>query len=251
MALSCFFKFQSEIRNLTVPKGLNNPFKNEYSPLIKTAATEFQDYIRSQMPLWEHNFDTDKGKMFGVLVVKDHEGKLGFLGTISGKLKGSKSSEKFVPSVFKDDTDDYFINKGMKELSAMGLEIKNTESSKKANELIEQRKEKSNALQKRLFDNYIFLNLKGKKKSVSQIFADSIHQNPPAAAGECAAPKLINYALENNFELIEIAEFWWGKSPKSEEREHLGFYPACKNKCRPILEFMLDDDQLFTSAKID
>ena len=36
---------------------------------------------------------------------------------------------------------------------------------------------------------------------------------------------------------------------KSKEREHLKFYPACKNKCRPILEYVLDDTGLFEKAQ--
>lgn len=36
-----------------------------------------------------------------------------------------------------------------------------------------------------------------------------------------------------------MAEFWWGKSPKSEVRKHKQFYPACMGKCEPILKHML------------
>ncbi len=39
---------------------------------------------------------------------------------------------------------------------------------------------------------------------------------------------------------LAIAEFWWGSSPKSEIRQHENFYPACKGKCQPILEHMLE-----------
>jgi tRNA pseudouridine32 synthase/23S rRNA pseudouridine746 synthase len=107
------------------------------------------------------------------------------------------------------------------------------------------RKEKSNKLQRWLFDNYIFLNKNGTKKTVTGIFQDFKSSSPPAAAGECAAPKLLNYAFSNELKPIAISEFWWGLSPKSENREHLKSYPACENKCRPILEFMLADHKLF------
>jgi tRNA pseudouridine32 synthase/23S rRNA pseudouridine746 synthase len=36
-----------------------------------------------------------------------------------------------------------------------------------------------------------------------------------------------------------MAEFWWGASPVGEVRHHSHFYPACRSKCKPILEFML------------
>lgn len=36
-----------------------------------------------------------------------------------------------------------------------------------------------------------------------------------------------------------MAEFWWGDSPRTELRRHGYYYPACKSKCEPILQFML------------
>jgi tRNA pseudouridine32 synthase/23S rRNA pseudouridine746 synthase len=97
--------------------------------------------------------------------------------------------------------------------------------------LKEKRRIKSGALQQKLFAEYSFLNVLGKRKSLGEIFDN----NPPAGAGECAAPKLLNYAFEHQLKPIAMAEFWWGQSPKSEIRKHLQFYPACKSKCEPIL----------------
>ncbi|HBK83428.1 MAG TPA: RNA pseudouridine synthase [Flavobacterium sp.] len=93
------------------------------------------------------------------------------------------------------------------------------------------RKQKSNALQKKLFSEYSFLNHKNEKKSLGKIFDN----NPPAGAGECAAPKLLQYAFKNNLKPIAMAEFWWGQSPNSEIRKHKHFYTACISKCYPIL----------------
>ncbi|WP_339889430.1 pseudouridine synthase [uncultured Flavobacterium sp.] len=100
-----------------------------------------------------------------------------------------------------------------------------------------ERKQKSAALQQRLFAEYAFLNQFGILKSIGEIF----EENPPAGAGECAAPKLLHYAFANKLKPIAMAEFWWGKSPNSEIRKHKQFYPACKSKCEPILmQHMLD-----------
>jgi len=93
------------------------------------------------------------------------------------------------------------------------------------------RKQKSAALQQRLFAEYAFLNQFEKLKSIGEIFEGT----PPAGAGECAAPKLLHHAFTNNLKPIAMAEFWWGKSPNSEIRKHKQFYPACKSKCEPIL----------------
>lgn len=106
--------------------------------------------------------------------------------------------------------------------------------------LKEDRKNKSNALQQQLFEQYSFLNAKGQTKSLFEIFKNTVQGKPPAAAGECAAPKLLQYAFLNHLEPICMAEFWWGQSPKSEIRKHGHFYPACRGKCEPILGHMLE-----------
>ena len=71
------------------------------------------------------------------------------------------------------------------------------------------------------------------------IFEEEVHKIPPAGAGECAAPKLLQYAYLNHLEPVAMAEFWWGDSPKTEIRRHGYFYPSCKGKCGPILKYML------------
>lgn len=101
--------------------------------------------------------------------------------------------------------------------------------------LKEQRKNLSASVQLQLFENYSFLNQYGDLKNLGEIF----NQNPPAGAGECAAPKLLHYAFQHQLKPIAMAEFWWGKSPKSEVRQHKNFYPACTGKCEPILNHML------------
>jgi tRNA pseudouridine32 synthase/23S rRNA pseudouridine746 synthase len=107
-------------------------------------------------------------------------------------------------------------------------------------ELKAQRKQKSNALQQQLFDSYSFSNQFKELKSVGEIFDN----NPPAGAGECAAPKLLHYAFQHHLKPIALAEFWWGQSPNSEIRKHKQFYPACKSKCEPILAHMLQGIQM-------
>lgn len=109
----------------------------------------------------------------------------------------------------------------------------------KITELKNERKQRSNQLQQRLFDNYKFLNAKGEYKSLQTIFSRELKIAPPAGAGECAAPKLLHYAYKNNLKPIALGEFWWGQSPKSEIRKHKEFYPSCRSKCEPILGFML------------
>ncbi len=106
--------------------------------------------------------------------------------------------------------------------------------------LKEQRKTKSAALQQYLFKQYQFLNSKKESKNLSQLFAETSEQFPPAGSGECAAPKLLQFAFSKNLKPIAMAEFWWGQSPNKEIRKHQQFYPACQGKCKPILTHMLE-----------
>lgn len=102
-----------------------------------------------------------------------------------------------------------------------------------------ERRERSGALQQRLFNEYSFLNIAGESRSVGSIFADTAFGRPPAGAGECATPKLLQYAFLHGLRPLAMAEFWWGAAPRSEVRQHGHFYPACAGKCKPILAHML------------
>tara|TARA_Y100000766_G_scaffold285520_1_gene309725 strand:+ start:2141 stop:3805 length:1665 start_codon:yes stop_codon:yes gene_type:complete len=102
-----------------------------------------------------------------------------------------------------------------------------------------ERRAKSNDLQKKIFSDYKFLNSNKEWKSLWNIFENTPNKIPPSGAGDCCAPKLLQFAYKNNLKPIAMAEFWWGKSPNSIIRKHEYFYPACKGKCEPILGHML------------
>lgn len=162
------------------------------------------------------------------------------------KLKEQLGQESIKEKLQLRDLNIYWserIQQAEKELKQLTNEITS---------LKKQRKELSAALQKQLFDQYQFLNIKGKLKSLRDIFQETTQITPPAGAGECATPKLLHYAFAHNFQPLAMAEFWWGASPKSEIRKHQNFYPACQGKCQPILEHMLeginmDDNPLLTN----
>jgi tRNA pseudouridine32 synthase/23S rRNA pseudouridine746 synthase len=270
------------------------------------------------------------GKMFGVLVVKNHAGDIGYLCAVSGRLAGQNLHEKFVPPVFDILVQDGFFRKGEAiiseingriyalekqpdflaatqqlneavnqseaEIAACTLHNKQQKENRHAtrkqleteftgseleaqltklnNESInnhyrlkqlrkhwtveverlksnlaalqteidalkEERKNRSAALQDAIFDQFYFVNKALEKRSVGDIFKYTPEGRPTAGAGECAAPKLLQYAFLNHLEPIALAEFWWGQSPKTEVRIHGHYYPACKGKCEPILGHML------------
>lgn len=102
-----------------------------------------------------------------------------------------------------------------------------------------ERKTRSAALQQWLFKQFRMLNARGEERDLCNLFKDTVQKTPPAGAGECAAPKLLQYAYRNGWQPLAMAEFWWGDSPKNEIRRHGYYYPACKGKCGPILKHML------------
>ena len=281
-----------------------------------------------------------RGKMFGVLVVKSPEGEVGFLAAFSGNLCGTNNLPYFVPPVYdllspnsffpeeerKIDEINAVINrlihhpdylsrkeklsqlvrKTETELSAFRQEIREAKRrreerrrqspseeelaamvresqfqkaelkrrERKAKEAIhnfqqdinryedainrlkEERHRRSVALQMRLFHAFQMRNALGETRDLCDIFRETPQAIPPAGAGECAAPKLLQYAYLNDFEPLAMAEFWWGDSPKGELRRHGHFYPACRGKCLPILTFMLqglnvEPDPLIAEAEAE
>lgn len=104
--------------------------------------------------------------------------------------------------------------------------------------LRERRKDLSDILQKWIFDNTIVLNACGERKSIAAIFSDR-GLVPPAGTGECAAPKLLQYAFLHGLRPLAMGEFWYGRSPDNEVREEGRFYPSCSSKCGPLLGFMM------------
>ncbi len=332
---NCFTPFTSDVNDYGLPEAFTFPFYYEPHLLSKIAVQELQQHLLSQRQ-WQHNFglaDQQKsgsGKMFGVLVVKAPDGRLGYLSAFSGKLADKSILPQFVPPVFDIlDKNSFFLKEqpvineinqnieqrlsnpriaeyqailteteqeaerlieqqrakviaGRKSRKLRREQEKNTldlvayeklqvelskESVFEKNELKalkhrcdeqvasarskllsltneidalkEQRKALSTDLQQRIFTQYRFLNALGAQKNLMDLF-DQMPHPPPAGAGDCAAPKLINYAFQHQLTPIAMAEFWWGAPPKSEIRQHKNYYPACQGKCQPILSHMLE-----------
>lgn len=123
------------------------------------------------------------------------------------------------------------------KIASLQVEAGNWE--KQIQELKAERKVRSAALQQQLFEQFRMLNYWGEAITLCDIFKQTVHKTPPAGAGECAAPKLLQQAYLHHWKPIAMAEFWWGNSPKNEVRHHGYYYPACKGKCEPILRHML------------
>ncbi|MGJ8550609.1 RluA family pseudouridine synthase [Winogradskyella wichelsiae] len=119
-------------------------------------------------------------------------------------------------------------------------------AERKLSELVEpietlklERKTLSAKLQKQIHEQYQFLNANNETRDLISIFNSTDLGHPPVAAGECAAPKLFQFAFQNNLKPLAMAEFWWGISPNMEVRRHEQFYPSCRSRCEPILGHMM------------
>lgn len=208
------------------PERFTYPFCYEPHPLCQLAAREVQQYIAAHADIRE---DADRGKMFGVLVV-EHEGALAYLAAYSGLLAGRNDWPFFVPPVYDAQQPDGHFKTTEREISAKGGD-----------------KQLSQELQTWLFHQYQLLNARGEKRDLVDIWQSYYNRPklqrkfplPPGGTGDCCAPKLLQYAYQQGLHPVCMAEFWWGATTRTELRQHLNYYPACRGKCKPILTWML------------
>lgn len=338
-----FISFSTNIDSYELPNEFAYPHNYTPHPLAKIAAQELQNYLVQQHH-FEHDFGLNTnssknavGKMFGVLVVQDPNGKIGYLAAFSGKLANATQHQHFVPPVFDVldkqgiylttevklneltqkiemlQQDPLYLSSKAKyramqeshqqllteeqykihirrkrrkqayrtiksKLNSLELETYQAQlNQQKINEefylreytiylnaklsvleqditpfkhqlthLQQQRTELSAWVQQEIFKRYAFLNILGISQNIQDIFSQ--HSQPiPAGAGDCCAPKLLQYAFLHQLKPIAMAEFWWGKPLATAIRKHQHFYPACTGKCKPILTHMLQGISVATN----
>ena len=155
----------------------------------------------------------------------------------TGQLNAKEEAELIRESQFQKAEYKRLERSWKDKIASLQVEAGNWE--KQIQELKAERKVRSAALQQQLFEQFRMLNYRGEAITLCDIFKQTVHKTPPAGAGECAAPKLLQQAYLHHWKPIAMAEFWWGNSPKNEVRHHGYYYPACKGKCEPILRHML------------
>lgn len=257
-----------------LPTQFTNPFCYEPHPLCIDAAEQVRAYVREH-PEWHE--EISRGKMFGVMIVQSKDAAttgIHFLAAYSGLLDGRNDLPFFVPPIYDLLQPEGRFQQEQAEISKMNETIRQLEGevtmdSHPADFTRQQRveianlkrirRQRSEALQDWLFDQYIIRNARAKEKTLTQVFKDFYREkmlNPenyefnlhkhhiPSGTGECCAPKLLQYAYLHDLQPICMAEFWLGRSPKDEVRHHGQFYPACSKKCKPLLHFMLDGLQV-------
>ena len=166
-----------------------------------------------------------EGKMLGVLKVEDKEGEVGYLYGFSGTVGGRAVVPGFVPPIYDLTDPEGYFRRREAEISAMPAGA--------------ERKAASAELQAWIFEQYRVSNARGETLSIREVFARR-GLVPPGGTGDCAAPKLLQYAYTHGLTPLAMGEFWYGASPASEVREQGRFYPSCTGKCGPLLSFMLE-----------
>lgn len=216
------------------PERFTYPFNYQPHPLCKAAAEQVKRYLGDFSP-WET--ERLSGKMFGVLVVSDQEGRRSFLAAYSGNIQGRNDYAYFVPPVYDLlDPKGHFHSEeqAISEINHR-LELM-SQDDPKVLLLKQERKVRSRQLQEWLFHEYRVHNALKEEKDLMEVFDGII---PPGGSGECCAPKLLETAYRLDLTPLCMAEFWMGASPRDELRVENHYYPACRHKCKPILGFML------------
>ena len=71
--------------------------------------------------------------------------------------------------------------------------------------------------------------------------SDQLPGLPPSGAGDCAAPKLLHYAWCHTINVLALSEFWVGTAAAGTLRHDRQFYPPCRRRCQPLMQFLLPE----------
>lgn len=186
----------------------------------------------------DYLFGEARGQMFAVMVCREKNGKLSLLRAFSCQYNGEWEVGGWVPPLFDVKEFKSMTYDVEREIKALGREIDLLETrSSQRQRLAKERKTLSQKLMKDIHSLYRLTNFRGETKSLYEAFSGAA--GIPTGSGDCCAPKLLNYAAQNDLTPLGLAEFYWGKENRSATRQHGNFYPACQEKCQPILGFML------------
>ncbi len=250
-----------------LPEKFTYPFCYVPHPLIREAAAalieriDASDYLRGLF---------GEGKMMGALLVQDAAGDTRVLYGFSGVAGGTALVEGFVPPIFDLTEPGGYYRAAEARITAINerLALLRTEMSvgkchkaggaestfqqtslssdsthkaggaESVEALERERHALSVELQDWIFSRYRVSNARGESLSIKEVFARR-GLVPPGGTGDCAAPKLLQYAYSHGLKPLAMGEFWYGASPRREVRTQGRFYPSCTGKCGPLLEFML------------
>lgn len=183
-------------------------------------------------------FGKARGKMFGAMVCRRADGSELTVKAFSGQYNGSWALDGWAPPVF-DLYQWHLVNDGVeKEIKNIGRQFNALDpNSDRAKDLSAKRAQLSRTLMKALHRLYTLHNFRSQSRPLAKAFLGD--NGLPNGTADCCGPKLLNYAARNNLQPVGLAEFYYGRSNRQGTRHHGRFYPSCREKCQPILGFML------------
>ena len=238
------------------------------------AELEQHKRIDFHTPVPEPIFSTDclwaerGGQMFGVLECVDADGNTVVLRAFSGQFNTRWQAEDWVPPTFDLDGYNLLLPKIESSVQQMTDDIESCKQKAEQCQLTfeeamcsagravqkdyrRQMREALKALElarknRRAYsqsmlgvfqDLYQLQNFKGDQRSILNVFYED--RGIPTGSGDCCAPKLLHAAAKKGLTPLGLTEFYFGRENKSSTKYHKEFYPGCKNKCQPILGYML------------
>ena len=202
--------------------------------------------------------EVKRGKMFGFLITDSGE----TLKAYSGQIQGRSDWPGYVPAIFDYLQPDGYFKTHEAEITALNHEVNKYrginakgDERRHLDEVRKERKERSQALQRWLFSQFLLTNHKGETDTLLHVFeqyarSEGLQQTvPPSGTGECCAPKLLNYANNHGLRPVVLREFWYGDSPRGEVRHHGKYYEPCQARCQPIIWWLLSEKLRVKSEK--
>ena len=113
-----------------LPEIFPSPFDNQPHPLAADAAADLQKRLPSLTQSLHDFSHQGGGKMLGVLVVSDADGKLDYLAGFSGMLGGRWVVDGFVPPVFDQKTYIPLLQSGEAQLEVISSSLADLQQSK-------------------------------------------------------------------------------------------------------------------------
>lgn len=192
-------------------------------------------------------FGPARGKMFGVMECLKPDGTTTVCHAFSGQFNGLWLVDGWAPPLFAVDDFLDMTDEREKQIKQLGREIDRCEPH--SAEWLAGRKKRrllSRELMRDIHSLYRLTNFRGETVTLHEAFNGS--RGIPTGTGDCCAPKLLNFAAQNNLHPLGISEFFWGRENISGEHRHGSFSSSCTEKCRPILGFMLCGHEEFYDA---
>jgi hypothetical protein len=178
------------------------------------------------------------GKMFGMLLCRDGQGRRVMLQAFSWQYNGLWQVDGWVGPVFDVPAFQNLVLTPEQEIKRIGREMTPLpKGSSRYRQLLGQRRILSRHLMRDIHNLYRLVNFRGENVPLTTVFMDV--GAPPSGTADCCGPKLLHHAATRGLKPEAMAEFYWGASNISSTRLQGRFYPACASKCQPIMGFML------------